>query len=179
MEMIQTTLLNYGVLLPDWLFWTIMAVVAVVVLAFFFFSKHIRKVTDKYDIPFDKVDGMVKVMASLAIRLYVLKRGVEEAKKVDRIKNIALTIDLLYPSQSSIRLSSLVTELEKSIGKNFNGTELSEHRAVIKDIQQSILNELAPVGSHVNDNEKDPIINPHEIATWIEKGVRAVDYVKR
>lgn len=179
MEIIQETLLGWGVLLPDWAFWAVLVAIAIIVIGFYLFGKSIKKVTDKYDIPFETVDGMVKMMASLAIRLYVLKKGVEETNKIARIKNIAMTIDIMYPAQSSIRLSQLITETELAMGKKFGGNELIEHKVVLTDLKNSIIKELIPVGVHIKDNENDPIINPHEVASWINKGINAVNYVQK
>lgn len=177
--MIQEFFLNFAVGLPEWVFWTFTITVALIVAAFFLFSHRIKKVTDKYEIPFEAVDGMVRMMASLAIRLYVLRKGVEETNKISRIKNVASTIDLLYPTQSSIRLSKLVTEVEVAMAKKFTGAELEKHQSVIVDLQHSIIKELLPVGSHIKDNENDPVINPKEVAQWISKGVSAVNYVQK
>ena len=179
MEIIQETLLDWGLMLPDWAFWTLLIVIAIIVVGFYLFGKSIKKVTDKYEIPFDTVDGIVKMMASLAIRLYVLKKGVEETKKVARIKNVAMTIDAMYPAQSSIRLSELINEVEVAMAKKFGGNELIEHKAVLTDLKHSIVKELIPVGVHIKDNENDPLINPREVASWINKGVSAVNYVQK
>lgn len=179
MEIIQETLLGWGVLLPDWAFWLVLVIIGVTVIGFYLFGKSIKKVTDKYDIPFETVDGMVKMMASLAIRLYVLKKGVEETNKIARIKNIAMTIDIMYPPQSSIRLSQLILETELAIGKKFGGSELIEHKVILTDLKHSIVKELIPVGTHIKDNENDPIINPREVASWIAKGVAAVNFVQK
>lgn len=177
--MIQNVLANYMVTTPDWLFWLFIAVVVVVVLGFIIFNKKVREFTDKHDIEYDDVDSMVRMLASLAIRIYVLKKGVEETEKVSRIKNIALMIDMLYPNKSSIRLSNLVTELEIALGRKFSGDELIEHKRTVVGLQQSIVTELLPVGKHIRDNENDPIVNPHDISAWINKGVSAVDYVSK
>lgn len=179
MEIIQETLLGWGLMLPEWAFWTLLIIIAVIVIGFYLFGKSIKKVTDKYDIPFDTVDGMVKMMASLAIRLYVLKKGVEETNKVARIKNVALTIDIMYPAQSSIRLSQLIDEVEAAMAKKFGGSELIEHKVVLTDLKHSIIKELIPVGVHIKDNENDPLINPREVASWITKGVNAVNFVQK
>lgn len=177
--MFQEMLLGWGVALPDWLFWMLILLIVLVVGGFYVFNKKAKQLAVKYDIPFDKVDGMVRMMASLAIRLYVLKKGVEETNKIARIKNIALTIDLMYPNVSSIRLSTLVTELELAIGRKFSGDELVAHKRVVNELQTNIVKELIPVGMHIQDNENDPIINPREIAVWINKGISAVNFVQK
>lgn len=179
MDMFQEMLLGWGVALPDWLFWMLIVLIVLVVGGFYVFNKKAKQLAVKYDIPFDKVDGMVRMMASLAIRLYVLKKGVEETNKIARIKNIALTIDLMYPNVSSIRLSTLVTELELAIGRKFSGDELVAHKRVVNELQTNIVKELIPVGMHIQDNENDPIINPREIAVWINKGISAVNFVQK
>lgn len=179
MNTIQEVLLNYGLMLPDWAFWALMVAVWICVIGFYVFGRQVKTASEKYDIPFDKVDGMVRMMASLAIRLYVLKKGVEETQKVDRIRTLAGVIDSIYPVQSNIRLSQLVYELEKEMNKKFSGSELTQYKAIVEDIQANIVKELIPVGSHIHDNEKDPYIDPREVSAWINKGVRAVDFVQK
>ena len=179
MEILQDMLLNYGVSMPEWVFWLFIVIVAILVIVFYVFGAHVKKLTAKYDIPFEDVDDMVKMMASLAIRLYVLRKGVEETNKIARIKNISQAIDIFYPTESRIRLSALVAELELEVSKSFSGAELVEHKILLSDMHTSILNELIPVGQHIKDNERDPVVDPKQVAAWINKGISAVDFVKR
>lgn len=179
MDFINNLITEWAGVLPEWLFWTILVVVAVCVFSMYFFSKHVRKVTDKYDIPFDRVDGIVKMLAMLAVRLYVVRKGVEETDKIARIKNVALMVDTLYPTESSVRLSQLVTELEQAAGRKYAGNELLKHTQIVTDIQNNILKEVVKVGDKVNDNQHDPFINPHDISKWMQKGIDAVDLVKK
>lgn len=179
MEMIQDTILNFGANLPDWLFYAVLVAVAIAVACFYIFSKQVRATAEKYDIKYETVDGMVKMVASLAIRLYVIKKGVEETAKVSRIKNIAATIDIMYPTDSSIRLSQLVSEVERAVARKFQGAELVQHQTVIEDIRNSIITELVNVGDKIKDNEHDPIINPKQVAHWIDKGVKAVEIANK
>jgi hypothetical protein len=179
MDFINNLITEWSYVIPEWLFWTILAVVGVLVVAMYFFSKRVRKVTDKYDIPFDRVDGIVKMLAMLAVRLYVVRKGVEETDKITRIKNVAFMVDTLYPTESSVRLSQLVTEIELAAGRKYTGNELLKHNQIVVDIQSNILKEVIKVGDKVADNENDPLVNPRDIGKWIQKGIEAVDVIKK
>ena len=179
MDFFNNLVADWGVVIPEWLFWSILAVVGVLALAFYLFSKQIRTVTDKYDIPYDRVDGVVKMLAMLAVRLYVVRKGVEETDKIARIKNVAFMVDMLYPTDSSIRLSQLVSEIEQAAARKYTGIELTQHKKVVEDIQSNILKEVVKVGDKVKDNENDPFVNPQDISKWMKKGIDAVGIAKK
>lgn len=174
MEFINEMLLSAGMMLPDWAFWLVIIVIGLLVAMFYIFPKQLKQAAEEYDIPYDTVDSLVKMAGSLAVRLWVLRKSVEETEKVARIKNVALTIEMLYPSTSSIRLSQLVAELETAIAQKFQGGELAQHNNVIEDLRDNLVAELVTVGPYIKDNERDPMVNPQEVAVWIEKGIRGV-----
>lgn len=179
MDFLISVVNDLGAGIPDWLMWVILAIVLVLVIGFFFFSKKLKAVAKEHDVDFDKVDGLVKMLAMLAVRLYVVKKGVEETAKVERIKNVAGMVDMLYPTDSSIRLSQLVDELDNVAVGKFTGADYVAHKEIVTDLKENILHEVVKVGDKVNDNEYDPIINPQDISKWIKKGINAVNVVNK
>lgn len=177
MEFLITLVNDMGGHIPNWLMWAFLGLVLVLVVGFYFFSKQLKKVAVKHDVDFDKVDGLVKMLAMLAVRLYVVKKGVEDTQKVERIKNVAEMVDALYPTDSSIRLSQLIDDLDNMSASKFVGGDYIKHKEIVVDLKENILHEVVKVGDKVNDNEHDPIINPQDISKWIKKGLSAVNVV--
>lgn len=175
MEMVESVILNQFTGLPDWVTWAFLAAAGLLFAGFYIFPKQIRSFTDKYNIPFDGVDAAVRRIAMLAVRLYVVKRGIDDTRKIEKMQTIALVIDSVYPSKgTSLRVSELVNTLSLEMARKYGGRLLDEHIELVNDISETIVNEVSKVGSKVNDNENDPLINTKDVSDWIKKGTKSV-----
>ena len=106
--------------------------------------------------------------------MYVIKQSIDESRKVEDIKAVNEVIQHIALGKKEMRLSELVDRTEITLTKLYLGDRLLDRIDIIRDIQKQIVKELIKVGSKVNDNEKDPMVNPQDVVSWISKGVKSV-----
>ena len=133
-----------------------------------------QKLSEKTGFKYSQVDAIVKSLGMLAVRMYVVKQSIDESRKVEDIKAVNEVIQHIALGKKEMRLSELVDRTEVTLTKLYLGDRLQDRIDIIRDIQKQIIKELIKVGSKVNDNEKDPMVNPQDVVGWINKGVKSV-----
>lgn len=159
---------TWGHLIPIQIVWVVLAFAGIVAAACYLFPKKVKQFVNKHDVEFERVDGLARVLMELALRLWVSKKGVENTKDLARIKDIARLIDTLYPTNSSIRLSDLIKQLERTTRQSDvrHGT-LQEYDETLQEIKYSLLSEVVKVGNQVKDNEHNPLVNTKDLSRWL------------
>lgn len=160
--------------LPQWVFWSFIVVAAILAITFYLFPKQIRSFSDKYHVSFAGLDNAVRRIAMLAVRLYVVKKGIEDTRMITHMKSVAQMIDTLYPKNTGIKLSELVETMNQELAKQYGGSVLGKNKEIVEGITTAMVSEIVKVGDKVKDNENDPMVNPREISSWIKKGVNTI-----
>lgn len=174
MGILDQAFLNLMTTVPQWVFWIFIAVATLLTVAFFLFPNQIRNLTDKYHVSFVGFDNAVRRIAMLAVRLYVVKLGIEDTRMIGYMKTVAQLIETLYPKNTGIKLSELVDTMNDELAKRYGGTVLDKNKEIVAGVTTAMVNEIVKVGDKVNDNEHDPMVNPREISSWIKKGVSSI-----
>ena len=163
---------------PDGVMWGVIIITVILVVMVYMFPRQVDVTINK---PFPVTTGVVfsiQRIAMLAVRLYVVQRGIDDNHKLLKFESIALLIDKLYLYTTKIRLSQLVYEIQVELNRQNVDKRLNDQTYMIKDIQHRIVQELAYIGTKVNDNEKDPLINPNDISNWIRLGISDIKKLK-
>lgn len=174
METVTNQLLNMAATLPTWAFWIVFTVILGTAISSYLFPSFWQRLSEKTGIKYSQVDAIVKSLGMLAVRMYVIKQSIDESRKVEDIKAVNEVIQHIALGKKEMRLSELVDRTEVTLAKLYLGDRLLDRIDIIRDIQKQIVKELIKVGSKVNDNEKDPMVNPQDVVSWINKGVKSV-----
>ena len=174
MGIIDQLFLNQITLLPQWAVWSFIAVAIVLAAAFYLFPKKISNFSDKYHVSFIGLDNAVRRIAMLAVRLYVVKRGIDDTRTITHMKAVSQIIDTLYPKNTGIKLSELVEVMNQELEKRYTGSALDKNKEIVEGVTTAMVSEIVKVGDKVKDNENDPMVNPREISSWIKKGVNTI-----
>lgn len=174
MGIIDQLFLNQITLLPQWAVWSFIAVAIVLAAAFYLFPKQISNFSDKYHVSFIGLDNAVRRIAMLAVRLYVVKRGIDDTRTITHMKAVSQIIDTLYPKNTGIKLSELVEAMNQELEKRYAGSVLDKNKEIVEGVTTAMVSEIVKVGDKVKDNENDPMVNPREISSWIKKGVNTI-----
>lgn len=174
METLTNQFLNVVTALPSWAFWIVFIVILGTAISSYLFPSFWQRLSEKTGFKYSQVDAIVKSLGMLAVRMYVIKQSIDESRKVEDIKAVNEVIQHIALGKKEMRLSELVDRTEVTLAKLYLGDRLLDRIDIIRDIQKQIVKELIKVGSKVNDNEKDPMVNPQDVVTWINKGVKSV-----
>ena len=174
METLTNQFLNVVTTLPTWAFWIVFIVILGTAISSYLFPSFWKRLSERTGFKYSQVDAIVKSLGMLAVRMYVVKQSIDESRKVEDIKAVNEVIQHIALGKKEMRLSELVDRTEVTLTKLYLGDRLQDRIDIIRDIQKQIIKELIKVGSKVNDNEKDPMVNPQDVVGWINKGVKSV-----
>ena len=174
METLTNQFLNVVTTLPTWAFWIVFIVILGTAISSYLFPSFWKRLSERTGFKYSQVDAIVKSLGMLAVRMYVIKQSIDESRKVEDIKAVNEVIQHIALGKKEMRLSELVDRTEITLTKLYLGDRLLDRIDIIRDIQKQIVKELIKVGSKVNDNEKDPMVNPQDVVSWINKGVKSV-----
>ena len=174
METLTNQFLNVVTTLPTWAFWIVFIVILGTAISSYLFPSFWKRLSERTGFKYSQVDAIVKSLGMLAVRMYVVKQSIDESRKVEDIKAVNEVIQHIALGKKEMRLSELVDRTEVTLTKLYLGDRLQDRIDIIRDIQKQIIKELIKVGSKVNDNEKDPMVNPQDVVSWINKGVKSV-----
>ena len=153
MDIIDQLFLNQITFLPHWAVWSFIIVAAILATAFYLFPKQINNFSDKYHVSFIGLDNAVRRIAMLAVRLYVVKRGIEDTRTITHMRAVSQIIDTLYPKNTGVKLSELVEAMNQELEKRYGGSALEKNKEIVEGITTAMVSEIVKVGDKVQQGD--------------------------
>lgn len=179
--LLETHVLQWALSLPEWVAIVFLGACLAAFALLYVFKVQVSNYGSKVGITFDQVEPVVKTLTMFAIQLFVMKQGLQESRRISQLRMIAQTIDSMYDTKSTLRVSELVRAMDNALMRNSEDFDINAHERaeLVKEMAARIVKEVQTVGNKVNDNENDPIVRPSDVAVWINNTINTIHKTKQ